>query len=78
MDAIGIGKVFGTFEKCLQAFFGPGNDSRIVAKEQSAQHGYQYDGEKIGFRALVIIHHVCFLVDICSIEKKIRICGQPL
>ena len=54
MPPVGVGKVLGFHEECLETFLGTRDDGGVVSEEQSAKDGYQYDGKEIRFTALLL------------------------
>lgn len=58
MPGIRIHKVLCAHKESLKAFLRTGNHSRVISKQQSAQHGYTNDGKQVVFTAcLCMIHH---------------------
>ena len=60
MNGISVFEITGTHEECLKAFFGTGDDGCVISEKQSTQYGYEHDGEKVGFAALLIVCHCIF------------------
>ena len=57
MPKVGIGKVGGTHEECLQTLFGTRNHGGVIAEKQTAEYGDHHNSDKIGFRARLILLH---------------------
>ena len=57
MDYVGVHKVGGTHEECLQTLLGSGYHSGVVAEEQSSHYGDQHYGKQVGFTAFFWIIH---------------------
>ena len=54
MPPVGVGKVLGFHEECLETFLGTRDDGGVVSEEQSAKDGYQYDGKEVRFTVLLL------------------------
>ena len=65
MHQVGVGKVSGTLEECLQTTLCAGDDSSVISEQQTAQHSNDsYEKQIASASALLCSSHDALLIHI--------------